>query len=143
MKPESLLILILMIPVITLAVGGIIGNMSTYYDTNVSKEWENQYNFQNEINDSISEVKTKVEEVGEAKGYLTIVTGVSAIFSGIKTTATMLLKVPTYATTTLRGVASGLSLGDVISSSIIPIFIIMIIMLVVFMGIRLARGDAI
>jgi hypothetical protein len=143
MKPESLVILFLTFSIITIAIGGIIGDMQSNYNVNVSKEWEDQYSFSDNINSSVSEVSTKLDEVGESKGYITIVTGVSALWSGLKATITMILATPVYLATSARGVSAGLNLPPVVSSTIVPIFIIMLIVVVIFMGVRLARGDSV
>lgn len=143
MKPESLIILFLMFTVITISIGGIIGDMQNNYGTNVSTVWANEYNFQDRINESVSEVSAKIDQAGESQGYLTIVTGVSAIWSGIKSTATMILATPKYFLEVTRGMAASLGLPDIIASTIIPLFFMMIIVVVIFMAIRLVRGDSV
>lgn len=144
MKPESLINLFLVMSIITICVAGIIGEMNIHYSPseNVSTAW-NSYNFQNRINSSVTEVSEKIDQAGEQEGYLTIVTGVSAIWSGIKSTAVMILAIPSYFLEVSRGVASGMGLPDTVANIIVPLFFMMLLVIVIFMTIRLVRGDSV
>jgi hypothetical protein len=143
MKIEGIIILVLVFAVITISIGGIVGDMRNNYDVNVSTSWENQYNFANEINNSVSEIQTDINAAGESKGFLSVLSGASAIWSGIKTTAKLITSIPGYTIAIIRGVASNMGLPPVVSDVIIPIFIVMVIVLMIFAAIRLIRGDSV
>jgi hypothetical protein len=141
MKLESIIILILVFSVITIAVGGIISDMNNNYDVNASVAFQNQYNFSDEINESVSAIAVDAGEAGKETGWLSVLSGASAIWRGITTTISLILKVPGYILTMIRGIASSMGLPPVVSNLIIPIFILMIIVTIVFMTVRFIRGE--
>ena len=141
MKIESIIILVLVFSVITIAIGGIIGDMNSNYGVNASVEFQNQYNFANEINESVSAIATDAQEAGKETGWLSVLSGASAIWRGITTTVRLILVVPTYIFTMIRGVASSMGMPPVVSNLIIPIFIVMILVVIIFMTIRFIRGE--
>jgi len=143
MKIEGIIILVLVFSLITISIGGIVGDMRTNYDVNASTSWENQYNFADEINASASDIQEDINAAGESKGYLSVLSGASAIWSGIKTTATLIISVPGYVIAIIRGIASNMGLPPVVSDLIIPIFILMVIIVMIFAAIRLVRGDSV
>jgi hypothetical protein len=143
MKIESIIILILVFSIVTISVGGIISDMNSHYDVNVSTTWSNKYNYANQINSSASAIQSDLDKAGTSTGYLAVLSGASAIWSGIKTTITLVLSVPGYTVAMIRGVAADLGLPPIVADVIIPIFIVMIIIVLIFAAIRLVRGDAV
>jgi hypothetical protein len=141
MKIESVIVLVLVFSVITIAVGGIIGDMNNNYNVNASVEFQNQYNFANQINESVSAISTDAQEAGKETGWLSVLSGASAIWRGVTTVVTLILNIPKYILTMIRGVASSMGLPPVVSTLIIPIFILMIIVAIVFMTVRFIRGE--
>jgi hypothetical protein len=137
MKADGIIILILVFSIITIAIGGLIGDIRNNYDVNVSTSWENKYNFANEINDTVSDIKTSADEVGKTSGWLSIISGASALWAGVKTTAILIWNIPGYAISIIRGVASDAGLPPIISDIIIPIFIVMILVVIAFIVARM------
>lgn len=141
MRPDSIIILVLVFAIVTIAVGGIIGDMNNNYEVNASVEFQNQYNFQSEISSNLTQIVSDSQAVGKESGWLQILSGASAIWQGTKTTVLLILGLPFYLTSMIRGVASNMGLPPVVSDLIIPIFITMIIVVLVFITIRFIRGE--
>jgi hypothetical protein len=140
-RADSIIILVLVFSVITIAIGGIIGDMKNNYDVNASTSWENKYNYANQINTSMSEVQKDIEAVGKETGWLQVLSGASAIWQGTSTTVLIVLSTPGYMVTMIRGIAADMGLPPIVSDVIIPIFIVMIIVVIIFIIIRFVRGE--
>lgn len=137
MKVDGIIILVLVFSIITISIGGIIGDMRSHYDVNVSTSWENEYNFANQINESVSKIEKDAEAVGTSSGWLSVLSGASALWQGVKTTVSMILSTPGYVISIIRGTAAEAGLPPVVSSVIIPIFIVMILVVIVFIVVRM------
>jgi hypothetical protein len=141
MKADSIIALILIFSVITIAIGGIVGDMKSSYALNVSTTWENKYNFANEINESVSGIAKDTQAAGKESGWLSVLSGASAVFQATVTTVSLIWKVPGYTLSMIRGVASEMGMPPIVSNVIIPIFIVMILIAFAFIVIRFVRGE--
>jgi len=142
MRIESIIILTLVFCLITISIGGIVGDFKNSYDVNASTSWENKYNFANTINDSMYNISKSAEAAGDETGWLQVLSGASAIWAGVKTTIVLILSVPGYVILMIRGIAADAGLPPVVSDFIVPIFIVMVIVTVIFITIRFIRGEA-
>lgn len=140
-KADGIIILVLVFSLITVIIGGVIGDMKNTYDINASTSWENQYNFANEINESVSQIQADAESAGKETGWLSVLSGASAIWRGTTTTISVIFKIPGYTISIIRGVAADMGLPPIVSDVIIPIFIIMMLVGIIFIVIRLIRGE--
>lgn len=143
MKAEGIIMLILMFAVVTITTGGIISDMNNNYDVNVSTSWSDKYNFANQINESVANIQKDADVATQTTGWMQIVSGVSAIWQGIKTVITLLYSIPGYTISIIRGVAADMGLPSIVSDMIIPIFIVMILVAITFIVIRTIRGEGI
>lgn len=139
MKADSIIILVLAFSLITIAVGGIIGDMNNNYDVQSNTSAYSKYNYADEINKSTSKIQNTLEHVGDEKGYLQVLSGASAILQATPQVVLMILSVPIY----VIGIIRGISLDIGIPPAISYIFIIMIFVSLIFMGWRAARGEVV
>ena len=145
MKADSAIILVLVFSVITIAVWGIIGEMNNNYNINISKTWQDQYNstITKEINKSIYDIQKDAEAVGDEKGWLSVLSGASAIWQGLKTTVLTILATPKYVLQTVRKIAFEMGLPSIVSNVIIPIFVVIIAIAIIFIIVRMIRGESV
>lgn len=141
MKADSIIILVLAFSLVTIAIGGIVSDMNNHYDSNASTSWANKYNFATQINQSVSDIQADAEAAGKETGWLSVLSGASAIWRGTTTTIKVILQVPGYSISMIRGISAEMGMPSIVSDVIIPIIILMLMVVIIFIVVRLIRGE--
>ena len=131
MKLSGYILIILMTGLIFAVVGSVVNDFATYYpDVQINTSWEDEYNFADTLNDSVSGIKEKFDTIeDEDAGWF------SKIAAGITAVPLAIITVPRVIFETIgTGIAIISDLGAVIGipQFVITISIIAIIIIVLF-----------
>jgi hypothetical protein len=149
MRLENVLIIILGFVMITILANGIIYDFGKNYNTQTSYFLDNQSKInqiQTEIAEDLNKISLNAEKVGETTGWLQVVSGASAVWNGVTTTVSLILKSPYYVTAIITDSYNSLNIPSVddqrfdIRTKVLPIILIIINIIILFMIINFIRG---
>jgi hypothetical protein len=149
MRLENVLIIILGFFMITILANGIIYDFGKNYNTQTSYFLDNQSKInqiQTEIAEDLNKISLNAEKVGETTGWLQVVSGASAVWNGVTTTVSLILKSPYYVTAIITDSYNSLNIPSVddqrfdIRTKVLPIILIIINIIILFMIINFIRG---
>jgi len=136
MKISSYILIVLMVGLVFAIVGSIVSDFGTQYpDIIINKSWEDQYNYADEINESVISLKEKFDIIGdEDVGWFSkLAAGITAIPIAIITVPVVLFKTVSYGITIITSLGTEIGVPAFVTYfAIIAILIIIVFALVSF-----------
>ncbi len=141
MKVESFVILILMVGFVLIAVNAVVQDFSTEYNVTTSLINSSNYSYTTQINNSISSIQEDISKVGDTTGWKQVLVGASALWNGVISAAGMILLSPVYLAQMVSGASADMGMPSIVSNVLLPIFILILTVYIIFLIVRFVRGD--
>jgi hypothetical protein len=141
MKVESFVILILMVGFVLIAVNAVVQDFSTEYNVTTSLINSSKYSYTTQINNSISSIQEDISKVGDTTGWKQVLVGASALWNGVISAAGMILLSPVYLAQMVSGASADMGMPSIVSNVLLPIFILILTVYIIFLIVRFVRGD--
>ncbi len=145
MRPETIIMTILSFLLVFTLVNGLVYDVNQNYASNIPENNINKSYF-SDLNNDLSTLNSQIKQVGDTKGWAQIISGASAFWLGISTTAKLMLKSPLYITRMISDSFNIINPPSVdnpeysLQTSILPLVFLIVDVFIIFMIINFVRG---
>lgn len=129
MKPSATIMLFLVISLAFVSIGLIMNDFKTYYGTDINTTWESQYDYSEDINDSVYPLQSKLIVLNEGQGFInTVISGGFVLLQAVALIPGILFDSLTNALSMLVNITGELG----VPAPITAIFIVMSMVTIIF-----------